>query len=238
MTTEKDAKAAVAKKKLTMYRDVVPLASGMFSENTKISKEKMVATLHRSMLGLTKTGEARPMEDLKLFLAISNQYGLNPFKKEIYATYVWNKERQREELTPIVSIHGLRKMARKSTTPRYTHTGAAELEFSKDDPSQIISATVPVFGIFSSGVSAISAGVSPVEITRYTAYFDEFARRKKDGDLNSMWRSRPRMMLIKCAEANAIRQGFDISGLYIEEEIANDKVIDADPDEEMRHGEG
>ena len=129
-------------------------------------------------------------------------------------------------------------MARKSTTPRYTHTGAAELEFSKDDPSQIISATVPVFGIFSSGVSAISAGVTPVEITRYTAYFDEFARHKKNGDLNSMWRSRPRMMLTKCAEANAIRQGFDISGLYIEEEIANDKVIDVDPDEEMRHGEG
>ena len=29
-------------------------------------------------------------------------------------------------------------------------------------------------------------------------------------------------MLTKCAEANAIRQAFDISGIYIEEEISRE----------------
>lgn len=35
------------------------------------------------------------------------------------------------------------------------------------------------------------------------------------------------MMLTKCAEANAIRQSFDISGIYIEEEIVDgdDKIL-------------
>lgn len=221
MSTEKDAKAVVAAKKATIYKDVVALTNGMFSENTKVSREKMIATLHRSVLGLTKTGELRPINDLKLFMVMSGQYGLNPFKKEIYATYVWDSSRGRDELTPIVAIHGLRKLARQSGV--YTHTGAAELEFDKDDATKLISATVPVFGRFGAN--------DPVEVTRYTAYFDEFARRKKDGALNKMWSEKPRMMLIKCAEANALRQGFDISGIYIEEEIASDKVIDVEPEE-------
>ena len=221
MSTDKDAKAAVAAKKSTIYKDVVPLTAGMFAENTKISKEKMVATLHSSVLGLTKTGELRPLNDLKLFMAISSQYGLNPFKKEIYATYVWDSSRGREELTPIVAIHGLRKLARQGGV--YTHTGAAELKIS-DDGKDLISATVPVFGRW-------SKDSEPVEITRYEAYFDEFARTKKDGNLNKMWSEKPRMMLTKCAEANALRQGFDISGIFIEEEIASENVIDVEPEE-------
>jgi len=223
--TEKEGQAIASQKKIAIYKEVVPLTVGMFADDTKLSKEKMIATLHRSVLGITKTGELRPINDLKLFLTIANQYGLNPFKKEIYATYVWDSSRGREELTPIVSIHGLRKLCRNSSLPRYTHTGAATLEFDAD--GTIISATVPVFGYF--GASLLSP-VQPVEITSYTAYFDEFARKKKDGDLNKMWNEKPRMMLTKCAEANALRQGFDISGIYIEEEIANDNVIDVDPE--------
>jgi len=117
---EKDAKQVVAKNTKTLYADIVPLAAGLFDKNTRISKEKMLTTLHRSILGLTKNGQARPLEDLKLFLAVANQYGLNPFKNEIYAVYMWDSSRSRDELTPIVSIHGLRKMARAGgvyTTP-------------------------------------------------------------------------------------------------------------------------
>ena len=218
MSTESDAKKAVAEKKNNLYKDVVPLASGMFDDNTKVSKEKMIATLHRSILGLTKTGEVRPMNDLKLFMAISSQYSLNPFKKEIYATYIWDSSRQREELIPIVSIHGLRKLARKGGV--YTHTGPAEIEMSEDGKT-IVSATVPVFGRW-------DKTSAPVEVTRYTAEFSEFARTNKDGELISNWARMPKMMIVKCAEANALRQGFDISGIYIEEEIVADKVIEGE----------
>jgi phage recombination protein Bet len=220
MTTASDVKTAAAQKKMTIYKDVIPLTAGMFSENTKISKEKMIATLHRSVLGITKTGELRPINDLKLFMAMASQYGLNPFKKEIYATYVWDSSRGREELTPIVSIHGLRKLARQGGV--YTHTGVAEVE--TDTEGNIVSASVPVFGQW-------DKTQAPVEVTRYTALLDEFKGTKKDGSLNKMWSTKPRMMLVKCAEANAIRQGFDISGIYIEEEIARDNVIDVEPEE-------
>lgn len=215
--TEEDAKAASAQKKISIYKDVVPLTVGMLSDNTKASKEKMIATIHKSILGLNKQGQLRPISDLKLFMAQASQYGLNPFKKEIYATYMWDREKG-EILTPIVSIHGLRKLARQGGT--YTHTGAADVVMSEDGKT-IISATVPVYGQY-------DKSTPPVEVTRYTAMFDEFAKTNKEGNLTSTWAKMPRVMIIKCAEANAIRQGFDISGIYIEEEIARTNVIEGE----------
>ena len=35
----------------------------------------------------------------------------------------------------------------------------------------------------------------------------------------SNWRTMPIVMLTKCAEANALRAGFDIAGIYVEEEL-------------------
>lgn len=220
--TQADAKKAEAEKKVSIYKDVVPLTAGMFADNTRASKEKMIATIHTAVLGLDRQGRARPISDLKLFMAQASQYGLNPFKKEIYATYIWDSNKG-EVLTPIVSIHGLRKLARQGGV--YTHTGAAEVQLS-DDGKDIISATVPVFGQY-------DKTQPPVEVTRYTAMFDEFKGTKFDKEskervLNAMWSGKPRMMLIKCAEANAIRQGFDISGIYIEEEVAQESVIDGE----------
>ena len=219
MSTESDAKAANENKKVSIYKEVVPLAAGILSDNSKLSKEKMIRSLHISVLGLTKNGQGRPIEDLKLFLIQANQYGLNPFKKEIYATYVWDSARGREELVPIVSIHGLRKLARQGGV--YTHTGAATVEL--DENKKIVSATVPVFGQW-------KKGDTPVEVTRYTAMLEEFIRTKKDGSTTKMWSEKTRLMLIKCAEANAIRQGFDISGIFIEEEIASESVIETEED--------
>lgn len=217
VNTEADAKRAVAAKKKSMYTDIIPLAAGLFDKNTRLSKEKMLATLHRSVLGLTKNGEARPLEDLKLFLAVANQYGLNPFKREIYAVYMWDKTRGRDELTPIVSIHGLRKMARAGGV--YTHTGAATIEYDQETKLPQ-SATVPVFGRF-------SPNSEPVEVTRYQAFYDEFVK-KKDGNPSGNWKTMPRVMLIKCAEANALRAGFDIAGIYVEEELASNSIIEGE----------
>lgn len=220
--TQADAKKASAEKKISIYKDVVPMASAMLSENTKISKEKMIATIHKSILGLDKQGQLRPIADLKLFMAQASQYGLNPFKKEIYATYMWDSQRG-ESLTPIVSVHGLRKLARQGGV--YTHTGAAEVEMAEDGKT-IKSATVPVYGQY-------DKTKPPVEVTRYTAMFDEFVKTNKDGEPISNWAKMPRVMIVKCAEANAIRQGFDISGIYIEEELARDNIIEGEVSDEQ-----
>ena len=210
--TEQNAVVGVVpanKKSVHFYDQVLPYTVGLFPSDIKVKREKLLGNIHRSILGLTKNGELRPVEDLALFMAMAQQYHLNPFKKEIYATYIWDKSRQKEELVPIVSIHGLRALCRRSTNPTYTHTGGCQFEF--DDDKNLVSATVEVFGRF--GNSA------PQSISSYTAFFDEFAKRTKDGDLNAMWSRMPRVMLAKCAEANALRMGFNLGALYIEEEV-------------------
>ncbi len=190
----------------------------------ELDKAKLVKNIHKNLMGVDELGKLRPYEDLAFFLLVARQYSLNPLKKEIYATYqrVQKNKQWVEQITPITSIHGLRKLARRSKNPRYAYTGDAEL--SIDENGQISSAKVPVYGFF--GDSA-----TPVKLGAYTAYFEEFAKTKTDKDGNTYytgkWKTAPKMMLTKCAEANAIRQSFDISGIYIEEEIVDgdDKIL-------------
>ena len=53
------------------------------------------------------------------------------------------------------------------------------------------------------------------------ARFDEYAQRKKDGSLTSMWLKMPANQLSKCAEARAYRKAFpeQFSGMYSHEEM-------------------
>ena len=215
-TTEKDAKKLATMKRRKVYAEVIPFADGLFeNELAKTTKERMLVSIHRSILGLDKQGVLRPIDDLKRFMIIASQFGVNPFRNEIYATYIWNSMTKREELTPIVSIHGLRKLARKGG--KYSHTGTAEI--SKKDDGTLESVTVPVFGLVNG---------EPQEFTKYTAFYDEFVQTNKEGNPKSTWAKMPIVMLTKCAEANAIRQAFDISGIYIEEEISREdnQIID------------
>jgi phage recombination protein Bet len=176
--------------------------------NGEVGKIKILGNIHRNILGVDKVGRLRPYHDLAFFMLLAKQYNLNPLKNEIYATY--QKTGDLEKLIPIVSIHGLRALARRAKNPTYAYTGKARIDY-KDD--KIDSATVEVFGYFGDPRSGI------VKVGEYTAYFEEFVRYKKDGTPNKMWTLMPKVMLIKCAEANALRMAFNISGIYIEEEI-------------------
>lgn len=207
---EKDARKKAVQKRRKTYGEIVPFAENLFEEGaSRSAKERLLVSVHRSILGLDKQKQLRPLDDLKQFMIIAGQFGVNPFKNEIYATYVWNSSTGREELTPIVSIHGLRKLARRGGI--YSHTGTATI--SKNAEGKLESVTVPVFGLINGEIQ---------EFTRYTAFYDEFVRTNKNGEPISNWVKMPIVMLTKCAEANAIRQAFDISGIYIEEEISRE----------------
>lgn len=188
----------------------------------EIDKAKLVRDIHKNLMGVDNLGRLRPYEDLAFFLITARQYNLNPLKKEIYATYQKEQKGSQwvEKITPIVSIHGLRKLARRSKNPTYAYTGKAEYALKKD--GEVDSATVGVYGWFDN-----DGKVEVMKVGEYTAYFDEFVKTKttKDGDIyrTGKWKNAPKMMLAKCAEANAIRMAFDISGIYIEEEIVDDE---------------
>ncbi len=183
-----------------------------------LNKTRLVGNIHRNLLGVDKIGKLRPIEDLAFFLLQARQYGLNPLKNEIYATYQWAGGT--EKLVPIPSIHGLRRLARQAKMPTYAYTGKAIYEYTDDAKTKLDSATVEVFGYFSDPTIIQKVG-------EFTAYMEEFEKHKKDGSTNAMWSRMPRVMLAKCAEANAIRASFGLGGIYVEEEIVgdDDKII-------------
>lgn len=190
-----------------------------------LNKEKVLGNIHRNLLGVDKMGKIRPIEDLAYFMLVCSQYNLNPLKKEIYAVY----QRQNvngqwiEKLEPIVSIHGLRSLARRSKNPTYAYTGKAVFDYKDAEKTKLDSATVEVFGRFDGSYEAVKIG-------EYTAYYDEFVKthnsddnygKYRAGDAVGTWKTMPRVMLAKCAEANAIRSIFDIGGVYVEEEMSS-----------------
>lgn len=188
-----------------------------------LNKEKVLGNIHRNLLGVDKMGRIRPIEDLAYFMLVCSQYNLNPLKKEIYAVYQRTKVNGQwvEKLEPIVSIHGLRQLARRSKNPTYAYTGKAVFDYKDAEKIKLDSATVEVFGRFDGSFEAVKIG-------EYTAYYDEFVKthanddeygKYRAGDAMGTWKTMPRVMLAKCAEANAIRSIFDIGGVYVEEEI-------------------
>lgn len=190
-----------------------------------LNKEKVLGNIHRNLLGVDKLGKIRPIEDLAYFMLVCRQYNLNPLKKEIYAVYQRTKVNGQwvEKLEPIVSIHGLRQLARRSKNPTYAYTGKAVFDYKDTEKTKLDSATVEVFGRFDGSFEAVKIG-------EYTAYYDEFAKthasddeygKYRAGDAMGTWKTMPRVMLAKCAEANAIRSIFDIGGVYVEEEMSS-----------------
>lgn len=195
-----------------------------------LNKTRLVENIHRNLLGVDKMGRLRPIEDLAFFLLQARQYGLNPLKNEIYATYQF--DRGTEKLVPIPSIHGLRRLARQAKMPTYAYTGKAVYEYADDARTKLDSATVEVFGYFSDPTIIQKVG-------EFTAYMEEFEKHKKDGSINAMWSKMPRVMLAKCAEANALRASFGLGGIYIEEEIvgSDDKILKLTDDSEDEEGQ-
>lgn len=59
--------------------------------------------------------------------------------------------------------------------------------------------------------------------------FDEYARRKKTGELMKNWANMPATMIRKVAVAQALREAFpeDFTGLYVEEEMDKTNSINA-----------
>ena len=141
--------------------------------------------------------------EFKLLWHLAESYGLNPLKKEVYAI-----KYQGRPAIIMVSHAGLINIAHRSGK-----FGAMETvcEMEPDDGKPVpmgyakkrkpISATCIVYrNDFDKPFKS-------------TVYFDEFDRGM------ALWESHPKAMLIKCAEATALRRAFHVSGLYIQEEM-------------------
>ena len=152
--------------------------------------------------------------EFALFASTCDRTGLDPYSKQIYAIKRWDTQARKEVVAMQVSIDGLRAIA--ASTGEYAGARPTKwcgpdgrwVEFwDRDEP--------PAAAM----VEVISACFK--EPLRAVATWREYAQRKKDGSLISMWKNYPSVMLAKCAEALALRRAFPkrLSGLYTADEI-------------------
>jgi phage recombination protein Bet len=178
------------------------------------------------------------------FMHVSATLGLDPLKKQIYA-FVFNKDNaDKRRMSIVVGIDGFRAVAKRSgeyrgdeRAPRFVID--PELVSAERNPLGLVSAEVTVNQFSHGAWHPITAIV----------FWDEFApiveggKWEKNENGKSFfrgngsfvldpkkdnWRKMPRVMLAKCAEAQAIRRGWpeDLSAVYSDEEMDRATTID------------
>ncbi len=177
--------------------------------------------------------------EFDLFMAVAQSKGLDPFTKQISAI-VFNKDKpDKRKMAIITTIDGFRVIAER--TGEY-HPDDDEPEFTYDAE---IKGPLNPLGLVKAKVKVFKGGRPAPGV----AYWEEFAPIKDEWGQNEQgkwkptgqqtldtggnWGKMPRVMLAKCAEAQALRKAFPerLSGLYEGAEFDRDRAAEMLPSE-------
>lgn len=167
-----------------------------------------------------------PNADLAVFLNFAQRTGLDPFARQIYM--IGRREKRGDswgtKWTIQASIDGLRIVAERSGD----YAGQVGPEYCGLDGvwrDVWVGSEPPV----ASRVGVLRHGFN---VPLYAvAYYEEYVQTR-EGKPTSMWATKPKLMLAKCAEALALRKAFpnDLAGLYTADEMgASDNKPTAPP---------
>lgn len=169
-------------------------------------------------------------DELNLFLETAKLYGLNPFTKQIGARVYNASDEKKRSMAIIVQIDGFRAIASRrgdyrpdDEEPAFTYDQSL---VSEANPKGIEKAVVRVFKMDANGewqkISAAAYWDEFAPLKDEWAYDEQARKRKPTGKktLSDTWAKMPRLMIAKCAEAQALRKGWPeaFSGLYSPEE--------------------
>ena len=176
--------------------------------------------------------------EFDLYMAAAKSYGLDPFRKQIIPLVFSKDNPKKRRMSIVVTRDGLRVIAQRCGNYRPA-SKPPEFEFdpaliSDTNPKGIVSVTVYLHQRDQDGSWWDVAG---------TADWDEFAPitevwewdQSKGGraptgrmSVDGNWAKMPKVMITKCAEAQALRAGWpdQFSGLYVEEEMDRLKAED------------
>jgi len=210
--------------------------------------ERQVAAL--SSLGIR---DATP-GDLQVFMHYCLKTGLDPFARQIYLikrrTYDRDLRDYVTRQTIQVGIDGFRVIRDRIAKERgviveydgdgvtfYDAEGREHDMWLSDDPP--VAGKFRLFVIVPAKKGENGQPDQPERRLPFTAKarFNAYADRKRNddgtpGDLQGQWKTRGDHMLGKCLEALGLRMAFpqDLSGVYVEEELARDAVADGPPE--------
>lgn len=185
-------------------------------------------------------------EEFNLFIAVAQRAGLDPFRKQISAL-VFNKNKpDKRRMSIITGIDGLRAIAARSgryrpdeDEPKITYDQSLK---GPTNPLGIEKAVVRIFIRDEGGhewrpVAGVAHWDEFAPITEEWAEDPQTGKRRPSGkmvlDTSGNWFRMGRVMISKCAEAQALRKAFpeDLSGLYEGAEMDQAKVVDLTPTE-------
>ena len=178
----------------------------MLGNRFNIEPTKLMEVLRGTVIKPDRSGKAATNEEVAAFCIVANQYGLNPFTREIHAFSSGDKG-----IVPIVGIDGWTHIVNAQDA----FDGCEFEEINAEDGGKAISCTCKMYK---------KNMTRPVSVTEYYA---ECYRN------TGPWNQMPHRMLRHKAYMQAARYAFGLSGIYDEDEardiVANARVIEQTP---------
>ena len=163
-----------------------PSALNLMASRLSCDAAKLLDTLKSTVFAKATDNEVMAL------VVVANEYGLNPFLKELYAFPA-----KGGGIVPIVSVDGWNKML-----VRHPDFDGIEFDFAEDENGNLKSCTATVY---------LKNRSHAVKVTEY---LDECKRNTEP------WNNMPRRMLRNRTLCQAARMAFGFSGVHNEDEAA------------------
>lgn len=188
-------------------------------------------------------------DEFNLFVNMARSLNLDPLRRQIYAFVFSKNDAAKRRMSIIVSIDGFRAIAEATGNYRPDEDEPSfEIDASIKSPLNphgIVKASVRVWK-YAHGdwhrVTGVAYWEEYAPIKDEWAYDEAAGKRRPTGkkalDDSGQWAKMPRVMLAKCAEAQALRKAWpdNFANVYEASEIDRAKVIDMLPAEAAEQG--